>query len=154
MSDIEGSRLLESPTYTCKAMPIWRRLLRHTVARPDSLARLSAGNSSAARMAMIEITTNSSISVKALIVFVVSQVCGVSLFRECTKALASSPSPRLEERAGERRPCLITVTVPGMVKQAGDLRPTKEASEVTENNGLLSLTLSSRGGEGTSFALE
>ena len=56
-------------------MPIWRRLLRHTVARPDSFARLNAGSSSAARMAMIAITTSSSISVNALVGPILSRVC-------------------------------------------------------------------------------
>ncbi len=48
-------------------MPIWCRLFRQVVASPAALARLNAGNSSAARMEMIEITTSSSISVKALL---------------------------------------------------------------------------------------
>src|SRR6185369_15330585 len=40
------------------------RLLKQVVSRPFSLARLSAGKSSAARIPMIAMTTNNSISVK------------------------------------------------------------------------------------------
>jgi hypothetical protein len=46
-------------------MPIWWRLLLQAVDKPAALARDKAGRSSAARMAMMAITTNSSISVKA-----------------------------------------------------------------------------------------
>ena len=45
-------------------MPIWCRLFRHTVACPLAFARLSAGSSRAARMAMIAMTTSSSMRVK------------------------------------------------------------------------------------------
>src|SRR5687768_269725 len=47
-------------------MAIWRKLLIQEVALPFSFARLSAGRSIAARIAMIAITTNNSISVNPL----------------------------------------------------------------------------------------
>src|SRR5579859_4467392 len=46
-------------------MPIWRRLFKQLVRWDLDLARLSAGKSIAARIAMIAITTSSSIRVKA-----------------------------------------------------------------------------------------
>jgi hypothetical protein len=46
-------------------MPIWWRLLKQLADRADSLPRLNTGTSSAARIAMIPITTNSSIRVNA-----------------------------------------------------------------------------------------
>src|SRR5437016_15809 len=48
-----------------QAMPICLRLLRHFVWRAFPLARARAGRSSEARMAIMAMTTNSSISVKA-----------------------------------------------------------------------------------------
>src|SRR5438045_1348762 len=45
---------------------IWRMLLRSVVSRTWSLARVNAGKRSAARMAIIAMTTNSSIKVKAM----------------------------------------------------------------------------------------
>src|SRR6266542_86545 len=53
-----------SNPYTFIPMAICRRLLRHLMRLPFSLAAASAGNSSPARMAMIAITTSNSISVK------------------------------------------------------------------------------------------
>src|ERR1019366_5953798 len=47
------------------AMPSWRRLLLQAMLLPDSLARASAGSSMAARIAMMAITTSSSIKVNA-----------------------------------------------------------------------------------------
>jgi len=46
-------------------MPSWRRLLRHLDRRACSLARPRAGRSMLARIAMMAITTSSSIRVKA-----------------------------------------------------------------------------------------
>src|SRR6267142_866546 len=46
-------------------MPHWRRLLTQTVRSECALAFVRAGSSKAARIAMIEMTTNSSISVNA-----------------------------------------------------------------------------------------
>src|SRR5215510_7708057 len=43
---------------------IWRALLRQFACLADAFARESAGSNNAARMAMMAITTNSSISVK------------------------------------------------------------------------------------------
>ena len=61
---------------------------------------------------------------------------------------SGSPSPPLEERAGERRPRLDTAV-------AGDFpvgcRPSVSAV-LAENNDLLSLPLSSKGGEGNGTA--
>src|SRR6266566_1586439 len=48
-----------------RAKPHWRRLLLHTAECAADLARESAGNSSAARIAMMALTTRSSIKVKA-----------------------------------------------------------------------------------------
>ena len=47
------------------AMPIWRKLLLHAADLPDSLACDSAGKSMAAKIAMMAITTNNSMSVNA-----------------------------------------------------------------------------------------
>src|SRR5262249_42307358 len=47
------------------ATPSWRVLEMHAPRRAESLARASAGNSMAARMAMMAMTTSSSISVNA-----------------------------------------------------------------------------------------
>src|ERR1700722_15271720 len=54
-----------SPAYISNANPIWRRSLLHwmTFARSFALAR--TGSSSAARIAMMAMTTNNSINVKA-----------------------------------------------------------------------------------------
>src|SRR6185295_19162161 len=48
----------------CKAIPHWRRFERQFVACARCLALESAGNRSAARIAMMAITTSNSISVK------------------------------------------------------------------------------------------
>ncbi len=45
--------------------PTWRRLDRHYVAKPFCLADDNAGNSIAARMAMMAMTTSNSIKVNA-----------------------------------------------------------------------------------------
>src|SRR5437867_5311313 len=47
-----------------KPRPIWRRLLLHFADRADAFALANAGNNSAARMAMMAMTTRSSIRVK------------------------------------------------------------------------------------------
>src|SRR4051812_18792292 len=52
-------------------MPHWRRLDMHLASLARAFARLKAGSSSEARMAMMAITTNNSISVKARRVFVI-----------------------------------------------------------------------------------
>src|SRR5260370_19661950 len=46
-------------------MPALRKLLIQTAPLPDSLARLNAGKIKAARIAIMAITTNNTISVKA-----------------------------------------------------------------------------------------
>src|SRR5438067_2451922 len=51
--------------YMTVEMPSWRRLLRQAACWALALARARAGNSIAARIAMIAITTRSSIKVKA-----------------------------------------------------------------------------------------
>ena len=48
------------------AIPSWRRLLRHLVRLALSLALLNAGKSIAAKMAMMAMTTSSSIKVNPL----------------------------------------------------------------------------------------
>ena len=54
-----------SDSYMTKAIPIWCILLRQAVRFAFALARASAGRSSAAKIAMMAITTNNSMSVKA-----------------------------------------------------------------------------------------
>src|SRR5437773_2150784 len=54
-----------SSTYSFIPMPIWRRLLMHLAMCARCLAWLSAGKSIDARIAIMAITTNSSINVKA-----------------------------------------------------------------------------------------
>src|SRR2546422_7528292 len=60
-----GSRSRLSLPYICSARPSCRRLLWQEARFAFSFAEVSAGNSSAARIAMMAITTSSSISVKA-----------------------------------------------------------------------------------------
>jgi hypothetical protein len=64
-SSTEGIRSMESPRYNAVATPIWCRFERQAVcdARARALAR--AGSNIPARMAMMAITTRSSMSVKA-----------------------------------------------------------------------------------------
>src|ERR1700754_2375150 len=57
-----------STTYATVAIPICRRLLTHEVRVAFALALLKAGNNMAARMAMIAMTTRSSIKVNACLV--------------------------------------------------------------------------------------
>src|SRR3954468_23389114 len=59
-----GQRPSFSFAYTSAARTIWRWLLPQLLLRADSRTMLMAGNSMPARMAMIEITTRSSIRVK------------------------------------------------------------------------------------------
>ena len=66
--------------------PIWRKLLRHCVRLAFSLARPSAGNNIAARMAMIAMTTSNSISVKP-------GRCGGDDFMVTPKTVARMPRP-------------------------------------------------------------
>src|ERR1700753_1704925 len=57
---------LLSAEYMTQQMPICLRLLRQLVVTAFALARLNAGSNMAARMAMIAMTTSSSIRVNAL----------------------------------------------------------------------------------------
>src|SRR5579863_4783354 len=57
-------RLLLSPAYICQESPNCFKLLRQVIDCALSLARANAGRRSPARMAMIAITTRSSMSVK------------------------------------------------------------------------------------------
>src|SRR5262245_26415404 len=50
-----------------RPIPIWRRLFLQLTERAASLARLRTGNSSAARIAMMAMTTSSSIKVNAIL---------------------------------------------------------------------------------------
>jgi hypothetical protein len=59
-----GNRSSKSCRYICTASPIWRMLLRHCVCRAFSRACANTGNRIAAKIAIIAITTSSSISVK------------------------------------------------------------------------------------------
>src|ERR1035438_7168184 len=54
-----------SPANMMKPMPSWRRLLVHLMRWALALALASAGKSIAAKMAMMAMTTNNSIRVKA-----------------------------------------------------------------------------------------
>src|SRR5947207_3829198 len=54
-----------SPQYNCVAMPSCRRLPVHWTRQADALALARADSSMAARIAMIAMTTSSSINVKA-----------------------------------------------------------------------------------------
>ena len=60
---------------------------------------------------------------------------------------SGSPSPPLEERAGERRP--MTALDPAVPGNATGGCPTTVSGAPSDKNGLLSLPLSSKGGEGT-----
>ena len=60
-----GNFVLLSSRYIWKARPICFWLLTHLISFACSLALLSAGNSSEARIAMMAMTTSSSMSVKA-----------------------------------------------------------------------------------------
>ena len=53
-----------SATYIFKLKPIWCRWFLHTAEFDADFALLNAGSNSAARMAIIAITTKSSMSVK------------------------------------------------------------------------------------------
>ena len=63
--EIKGTKSLLSVLYMLIHKPIWWRLFAQPIRNARSLALLKAGSSSAARIAMIAITTNSSISVNA-----------------------------------------------------------------------------------------
>ena len=67
LSRLYGSLFSFSLPYICQASPICLRLLRQLVRFADSLARASAGKSSDARMAIMAMTTSSSIKVNARI---------------------------------------------------------------------------------------
>lgn len=59
-----GRRPSSSPAYIANPMPIWRIFERHAARLLDPLALANAGSNSDATMAMIAITTSSSIKVK------------------------------------------------------------------------------------------
>jgi hypothetical protein len=61
-----------------------------------------------------------------------------------------SPSPPLEERVGERRPITVLVAAARGGISAG--WRTNTSGGLAENDGLLSLALSSKGGEGNDAA--
>src|SRR5882724_12944813 len=63
MSGVEGKKSPLSLAYMVTAIPICFVLLRQLAARALSLALLNAGNNIAARMAMMAMTTSSSINV-------------------------------------------------------------------------------------------
>ena len=67
LSRLYGSLFSFSLPYIWQASPICLRLLRQLVRFADSLARASAGKSSDARMAIMAMTTSSSINVNARI---------------------------------------------------------------------------------------
>src|SRR5882672_1793869 len=64
---------LLSPGYIAQPSVSCFRLLTHWIWRALSLARLSAGSSMAARMAMMAITTSNSMRVKARREFIISE---------------------------------------------------------------------------------
>ena len=71
----------------CMPMPIWRRLFWQLALRAASRAICTAGSNSAARMAMIEITTNNSINVNPFFVLMglrISWFKNVTFFVRCT----------------------------------------------------------------------
>ena len=61
-----------SPQYITIPSPICRVLLRQAVERAFCLARFNAGSIIAARIAMMAITTNNSMSVNAFLLFVLN----------------------------------------------------------------------------------
>src|ERR1035437_6151148 len=81
----EGIRPLSSPLYIVHAMPNCRMLFRHAIFCAFALAEESAGNSNAARMAMMAMTTSSSIKVKPCLLLTsqsdVGALQNVSFFR-------------------------------------------------------------------------
>src|ERR1051325_4396918 len=60
-----GLQPFQSVAYMVNRYPVCRRLFMQAALRPDSFALLKAGRSSAARMAMMAMTTRSSMRVKA-----------------------------------------------------------------------------------------
>src|SRR5215831_16725368 len=64
-SELSGKKSRLSPAYMLIAVPHCLRLLLHCARTADALALPNAGSNIAARMAMIAITTRSSIKVKA-----------------------------------------------------------------------------------------
>src|SRR5208283_4143353 len=101
-----------SPSQRRKAMPTCLRLLTQLMRCALRLAAASAGSRSAARMAMMAITTSSSISVKALfclrILFIGSMVFGLRLWGDGPSKLPdsnaqSTPVEKLLSNAGANR---------------------------------------------------
>jgi predicted CDP-diglyceride synthetase/phosphatidate cytidylyltransferase len=68
-AESDGKLSLFSLAYIINPMPICFTLLMHWVLRADSLALLNTGSRIPARIPIIAITTNSSISVKPLLNF-------------------------------------------------------------------------------------
>ena len=62
-----GAASLESPAYRFTARPICLKLLRQAVRLALPLAALKAGSKSAARIAIVAMTTNNSIKVNPLV---------------------------------------------------------------------------------------
>src|SRR5947208_11206830 len=62
---LSGNESLASPAYMVRASPHCLQLLAQSTLSALALAFASAGNNKAARMAMMAMTTNSSMSVKA-----------------------------------------------------------------------------------------
>src|SRR5207249_5131823 len=67
------------------------KLLMHEVPFAASLARLTAGSKRAARMAMMAMTTSSSISVKARFEFILSKIPQSCNFLSCRIAWQRDP---------------------------------------------------------------
>jgi hypothetical protein len=72
-----GNQSLLSVAYMAQTSASCLRLLVHWIRLPSALARPSAGNRSAARMAMIAMTTSNSINVKPMLLL----PCGRSVRR-------------------------------------------------------------------------
>src|SRR5260370_3640470 len=90
----------------CNAMPHWRRLDKQLIDWAFALARLSAGSSIAARMAMMAITTSSSIKVKAICLLefpFISTIKVIMLTHRCYHSLPHRQAVK-QEQLDERRP--------------------------------------------------
>ena len=106
-SSIPTIRSLLSEAYIFQAKDNCRRLLRQAVSVAFSLARLSAGNNIAARIAMMAITTSNSISVKAFPPWLKREL---ATGRAAARLQGTRPSAPLKPEGFSGVECLIVCT--------------------------------------------
>src|SRR5579872_2337021 len=84
--------------YKCAANPIWRKLEKQQACLLCSLAPASAGRSSAARIAIVAITTSNSVNVKAAAgILTISQVFGPNATARPLLGQTPADSPHIFE---------------------------------------------------------